>query len=408
LLEAPYWGPHGAVNLNEQSYVLVDGGNNGMIRATANGTDLAYKASGRDTVGVYSFRGSYNEIRNLTIADIYVHTPNLSDTASGTGAWGIFIWGGSGNSIHHNTIHDCGTGIRFSNITDTGFTAYNNTIYNINWGIIVGDSNLNDALTGTVTVHDNDIHDFALWDQTNNYNHHDGIYFFVTHEGSVFEGGQIYNNFIHGDPGEYMNTMVYVSGSPGKCAAQYIFNNLLVNESRTRNDTPANGLIQDWCDGDYILNNTLIGINQSSTSPVNNSNPGINVSLGTNVTIENDIIQLFRNGIGIGRGASILSIDFNDYYHNRDAAWDNANYSYPTVGNWRQCHAKGCPSGPHDSNSFSKNPNLSNLYIPNPGSPVIAAGMNLTSLGIAALNSDKAGNARPSSGAWTMGAYNPR
>jgi hypothetical protein len=40
------------------------------------------------------------------------------------------------------------------------------------------------------------------------------------------------------------------------------------------------------------------------------------------------------------------------------------------------------------------------------GSPAIGVGTNLTSLGITALDSDYAGNARPLTGAWTIGAYN--
>jgi len=44
--------------------------------------------------------------------------------------------------------------------------------------------------------------------------------------------------------------------------------------------------------------------------------------------------------------------------------------------------------------------------VPNSGSPVIGAGTNLTSLGISALNADRNGNPRPSSGAWDIGAFN--
>ena len=42
---------------------------------------------------------------------------------------------------------------------------------------------------------------------------------------------------------------------------------------------------------------------------------------------------------------------------------------------------------------------------PQSGSAAIGAGENLTSLGISALNRDKAGVSRPSTGAWDIGAY---
>ena len=48
----------------------------------------------------------------------------------------------------------------------------------------------------------------------------------------------------------------------------------------------------------------------------------------------------------------------------------------------------------------------SNNYQLQLSSPAINAGVNLTSLGISTLNVDASGNSRPSSGAWTIGAFN--
>ena len=46
-------------------------------------------------------------------------------------------------------------------------------------------------------------------------------------------------------------------------------------------------------------------------------------------------------------------------------------------------------------------------YDPSSSSPLIGAGTNLTDLSISALDLDFAGNQRPSSGAWDIGAYEP-
>jgi hypothetical protein len=61
-----------------------------------------------------------------------------------------------------------------------------------------------------------------------------------------------------------------------------------------------------------------------------------------------------------------------------------------------------------DGNSVysSNSPNLDANFRPQAGSLVIGAGANLTSLGIATLNSDMEGNPRPSTGAWDVGASN--
>ncbi len=75
ILQAPYWG--GAViNLESHSYITFDGGTNGLIQATANGTLLAnHQDSG---LGIYSPLGGSNlTIKNLTIANLYVHSCTL-------------------------------------------------------------------------------------------------------------------------------------------------------------------------------------------------------------------------------------------------------------------------------------------------------------------------------------------
>jgi hypothetical protein len=409
ILEAPYWGTDGAI-LVASNYILVDGGSNGIIESTANGTGLANSTS--STAGLLD-TGSNDEIRNLTVENIYVHTANTADTADGTQAYCIYVLGGSSNLVHGNTLHDCGAAIRYAYETSSGFQAYNNTIYNINWGIIVGDADPSETLTGTVAVYNNTIHDWALWDQTDDNNHHDGIYFFATNTGSVFQNGYIYNNYLYGDPGEYMNTMIYLSNLPQTCGGNYVFNNVLVNTSGTTNDTPANGLIQDWCNADFILNNTLVGITQSSTNPENNSNPGLMVNVGTATTLENNIIQLFRNGTGMGSGSSITAQDYNDYYDNTDPAWDNASNIYATLSAYQACHTNGCPAGTHDTHSTIANPLLTGTYhLTSSSSAAWQTGVNLYSTcngqatpGLGALCSDKSGTVRPTSGAWDMGAF---
>jgi hypothetical protein len=59
----------------------------------------------------------------------------------------------------------------------------------------------------------------------------------------------------------------------------------------------------------------------------------------------------------------------------------------------------------YDTHGTTNNPNLNGSYIPQPSSSAINAGANLTNLGIAGLDTDLAGNSRPETGAWTIGAY---
>jgi hypothetical protein len=94
--------------------------------------------------------------------------------------------------------------------------------------------------------------------------------------------------------------------------------------------------------------------------------------------------------------------DYNSLYNNTTAGYNGG--FYDTFASW-QTALGGCPGTNHDCNSIATNPNLNANYTPKSNSPTVGAGVNLTSLGITALNSDKNGVARPASGAWDMGAY---
>ncbi len=71
---APYFAyAGGAIYLNGQSHILINGGTNGSIATTANGTSLTYQQSSR---GIYSgYSGSDIEIENLTISPMYQIVP---------------------------------------------------------------------------------------------------------------------------------------------------------------------------------------------------------------------------------------------------------------------------------------------------------------------------------------------
>ncbi len=69
--------------------------------------------------------------------------------------------------------------------------------------------------------------------------------------------------------------------------------------------------------------------------------------------------------------------------------------------------------GNESNSAYSATAALSNLFVPQSGSPAIGKGANLTGTcsgqatpGLGALCKDKAGNPRPASGAWDVGAFN--
>jgi hypothetical protein len=91
-------------------------------------------------------------------------------------------------------------------------------------------------------------------------------------------------------------------------------------------------------------------------------------------------------------------LDANLYANSVYAAYVNAGSTGYSLVAWRGYSSQ-------DANSQYSTNVTNSVGVLSPGSPAIGGGMNLTSLGIAALNVDKLGNPRPTIGPWTIGAY---
>src|SRR6185436_2644381 len=109
------------------------------------------------------------------------------------------------------------------------------------------------------------------------------------------------------------------------------------------------------------------------------------------VLIKNNICIGEVNNISVRQSgttwANFYTGDFNDIYN------------LGNLSNWICNNTAGCTNRvgatPNDVNSVTTNPILDINYKPQSGSAAMGHGTNLTSLGIAALNTDVAGFARP-------------
>ena len=70
-LAAPYWSSSGAINVSGRNWIVIDGGTNGTIQNTANGSGLAYMAQSN---GFVLSRVSNVTVKNLAIGNICQHT----------------------------------------------------------------------------------------------------------------------------------------------------------------------------------------------------------------------------------------------------------------------------------------------------------------------------------------------
>ena len=81
------------------------------------------------------------------------------------------------------------------------------------------------------------------------------------------------------------------------------------------------------------------------------------------------------------------------------------NHFYYAIAGWQACIG----SGGDAHSSYTANPNVGSDGTPQAGSPVFGAGTNLSALctGIlASLCTDYNGALRPTTGSWTVGAFN--
>lgn len=395
VLTAPYWGMYGAVYANHNNYLVVDGGTDGVVNATANGTGLTYQ---KDGSGVYMGGSSHSEIRNLTIANIYVHS-GMSDFA-GQDSYGLNWTYGSNVSIHDLVIHDAKWCIQYGwagSATTSNADIFKNEIYDCDHGIAYGDGNTNAVMTGTNQVYGNTIHDGVNWDDSQDVNHHDGIHVWTAHPGSTVSI-QVFNNFIYGDWGIHQTADIYFDGlsAPGSFGITgTIFNNLLVNSAAK--NAPDDSMIFVWSTNSPVYNNTIVAPASAPTVAVSTYAPGL--------SFQNNILSgvamglyIYANGDATG---SLAVSDHNVFYNVPTIAtiWGKATYTKLT--DWQGS------SGQPDSHSTTSDPLLDGNYKPQAGSSAIGLGANFAILGINPLDYDFVGNPRPKLHAarWDSGVY---
>lgn len=387
-LTAPRWSAStGAIDLNTRSYIVLDGGSNGSIVATANGSGLTYQSGCR---GVVSTGGNV-EIKNLLISNMYQHTSSSDNTVDQTQVNSIFF-SGSNVSIHDNVISDAGWAIyqRYIN-GDGNVSIYRNSISRSDHGWALATLTAGGS-SGPFSFYNNHVYSYANWDVTGNDYHHDGIHCFTVAAGAAahITALNIYNNLFEGPVGASMTAHIFLEGGSGGGATPcmdsssraYIFNNVFLADQYI-----ANGLLGQSGVAE-IYNNTLLGKDNGG---------GVCAGLDVGTTFKNNVVSGCNQLVKCGT-CSGMTVDYNAYGVATNGFVCNGNfYSTDQLASWRTCVGG-------DSNSFVNGTLLLNSNgTVQSGSPVIGAGVNLSGLGITPLNTDKAGVTRGSS--WDIGAY---
>jgi hypothetical protein len=374
------WSGGGAITIEAQNYIVIDGGPNGLIEATNNGTSLQYQTS---SCGVGAASSSYLTVKNLTIKGMYVRISNSDESkCSGVGVSDnctVPPYAITNFAVTNCVISDAYVGIG----TDYGPACRNyfiigNTISRCNWGGNCGDRGPGATITNLV-VADNHISDFTNWDDpAHDDYHHNGFYGWAE-SGGTLEGVRVYGNIIGPNyGGAYSTSGVFFSGNASNII---IYNNVFLCNP---NDAPADGMITTL--NSIVANNTFLGGGAGNAIAI--SARTLYNNLAVNCTF---VLDDYAN-------TGILTADYDYGYNlNRGEEYSYAtggSSSFDTFGQWQ---ALGFDS--HGSDGI--NPLLNNNGTLRAGSPMASAGTNLSFI----FNTDAAGNPRPATGNWTVGAY---
>lgn len=429
VIQAPYFSG-AAIELNGQNYVLVDGGNpcgtgtscsanlsgTGTIEATSSGTSGTYQQyafAGVD-FGPSNNCGHDIEVRNLIVANIYVRTANSTDDNNGAESSGGIGGVGCGNniSIHDNTSTWAHANIYVwtgSSSSISNWSIYNNVTANSTWGIVAA-INFSSQVVSNLLIYNNDINDGAGWNEPSDEYHIDGIFVYGQGPTGYINGGYIYNNRMWGNWGNcsYVTAYAYINQN---LTNFYLFNNVFDNSAWNGAAPCGNGdLALGYGDTNfYIYNNTFLGYSSSPGGMFANDTGGGD----TGMYLSNNIFAYAASALWMPSSSSPIAVDYNDYYDitgsGVSCAWGISSSCVSTGGSSSFSTWQG---DGYDTHGTYANPNLNSSYIPQSGSAAISLGTNLYSTcngqpnpGLGALCYDRAGNQRPSSGAWDAGAY---
>jgi hypothetical protein len=358
-LSQPVCPTSGCLNLDDHSYITVDGGVNGIIENTDNGTNRGHR---RSTSGIEALSCDHCKIRNLTIRNIYVHTGAGSEVGNRENDIRI---SGTGVSVHDNVMHDSSSALSFLAGTGDSGRFYDNEIYNVDHGFTLAGPN--GGSVGNVWFYGNHLHDFAIWDSSSNAYHHDGIHCYTNGTtGMTIRNLYAYNNVFDGNIGNNATTWIFMEGTRQHTACStpsshmWFFNNVFHSSGPKPASTSMietnNGVV-------FTAHNTEI-----FNSPRDTRGIGLQAPKGS--TVVNNVVGGFNKLITFSRGSgSPAQLDYNAYTFCRPGGGTGASHNcFNGQRSWARYHAT---NEPHS---------VARVHSTKVGSNADGVGKNLTSM----------------------------
>jgi len=395
-----------AIHLNGHSWIVIDGngprGTNGILENTANGSGLSNHLS---TKAIEGSGASNIEVKNLLIQNFYVHASASDSAVDATLDTCYYANGTKGPvSFHDNQVHDVGWCLEFQGYgTNNTINVFNNYLYNYDHGITIAVNNTTDS--AAVNIYNNHFGTTSNWDTTVNAYHHDGIH--IYNNASAWAPGwsfNVYNNLFDGNWGINNTAHIFTEEHPPSLT---LYNNVFLQAA---GNMLNNGFVNACGNNCSLYNNTFLGSGVTLSQC-------INLQVGSNQIFRNNVVTGCNTFVGTQSGATFAAGGLSNNIYAAVGPGGNPPFKYEdntenNFGNWQS--ATGQDGSPSLQVSSA---NLGTTGIPQSSSAVNGAGADLcstTSLcaSYSALAWDtSAGNSRtpqgrPTSGAWTVGAYN--
>lgn len=365
--------------INGRSNVTVDGGSNGYLECTANGSGLTWT---NGIVGIDASNTTNCTIKNLLFRNLIVHTSLDDHQVDTPGA--VYSSPAAGLLVVTNCV--------FTNVcwaievltcrTNTTMVFGGNSFYNYDHGVALGMS----SNTGPfhVTLITNSFGPTVNWDTTINKYHHDGLHSY--NGGTGYVALVVAKNVFYGDWGGNNTGHVYSEQDPTNMVC---WDNLHLFNST---NTLANGC--------WNMPNGSIGINNSYVGDgVTTGQIAIYCgATGRQVYLTNNLFS----GLGVNFTVpapftSVVVSGRNNLYAGSTAAnpWRLNLVNYATFAAWNAVVGEV-------GSSYTANALLNSVGYPSTvGSPVVDAGYAIGS----AYATDISGVVRPQRLAWDIGAY---
>jgi len=414
---------NGILNLGSNSFITVDGGPNqpcgwntatnvtegacngkienmlyGSVGATCPGGTCTTQPANTGCPGNALIQGSGSniEIRNLDVGPSYVHTATSNDTSGTPGICKNV--GGTNWNIHDNKLHDGGWHTTIA--SGSTITITNNELFH-NGHSVAGDCSAN---CSGITFSGNYCHDMQNWDTASDFWHNNCIHMYTNTSGQSMTNVTINNNIMGGSMGGNPTGQIFFETNGGSLTNFAVFNNVLAN---TDTGSTSNWRLLDLsnCTSNcWVYNNTEIGAN-TSTGWCNqisySGGPALTITaMENNANATCSLLNDSQTNVAYG------VLDYNAYGP-FGQGWKWGNITINVFSTWKTSSGEGTHSL-YNAGGL----NLNASYQPNAGSPLIGAGVNVCVVAASfctsypAIKKDIAGNARPVSAAWDMGAYN--